>query len=101
MLVSTVAVWVLALRGLPSPRHSTRLLHLLVATVGTLVLPGLVLYFLHRYEPRGTWGGWNTPLPLPEFLVSVLALSGFIVLQVLILLRDLFSVRASQARRPR
>jgi hypothetical protein len=98
MLVSTLVVWSL-LKGLPAARRSTRLLHLLVATVGTLVLPGVILYLLHQYEPRGTWGEWNTPLPPLEFVVSVLVLSGFIIFQVLLLLRDVFSARAPHGRR--
>lgn len=98
MLVSTVVVWCLTLRGLPSARSSTRLLHLLVATVGTVVVPGLALYFFHRYMPLLEW---NTPLPPLEFVVSVVLFSGLIVFQVLFMLRDTFSARAPRARRPR
>lgn len=101
VLVSTVVVWSLELRSLPSASRATPLMRLLVATVGTMVLPGLAFYFLHRFEPHGgEWGDWNTPLPPLEFGVSVLVLSGFIVLEALSTLRDLFSARVPRVRRP-
>ena len=98
IVVSTVVVWCLTLKGLPAARRSIRLLHLLVATVGTVVLPGLVMYFFQRYMPLFEW---STPLPPLEFVVLVVLMSGLIVFQVLSMLRDFFSARAPRARRPR
>lgn len=99
ILVSTLIVWRLVFVGVPSPRHSTRLLQILVASVATVVLPGMTWYVARQLEP---WTEWNMPLPPLQFAVVVVVLSGFIIFLALTWLREQFMVRVPRVwmRRP-